>query len=56
MEGESTIIEAKGEFKAVAKNAINEVCQASYAVSQKQLFIRSERNLYCIGVKNAASK
>ena len=56
MEGESTIIEAKPEFKVVAKNTIDEPCQASYAVSQKQIFIRSERNVYCIGVKNSSGK
>lgn len=49
MEGESVIIEAKPEFKLVARNSINEYCQASLAASQGQLFIRSEKNLYCIG-------
>jgi len=48
-QGESTIIEAVPEFKLIAKNSINETCQASFAVSQKQLFIRSDRNLFCIG-------
>ena len=47
--GESTIIEAGSQFKVVARNTINERCQASYAVSRKQLFIRSAGNLYCIG-------
>jgi outer membrane protein assembly factor BamB len=49
MEGESVIIEAKPEFRLVARNSIGEYCQASYAVSQGQLFIRSDKNLYCIG-------
>jgi outer membrane protein assembly factor BamB len=48
-EGESAIIEAQPEFKVVARNSIGERCQASCAVSQKQLFIRSDKNLYCIG-------
>jgi outer membrane protein assembly factor BamB len=56
MEGESTIIEAKPEFKVVAKNTINELCQASYAVSQRQLFIRSEKNLYCIATRKSPTK
>ncbi len=56
MEGESTIIEAKPEFKVVARNTIEEACQASYAVSQKQLFIRSEKNLYCIGQKQSVDR
>jgi len=55
-EGESTIIEAKPEFKIVAKNTINEKCQASYAVSQKQIFLRTEKSLYCIGSKKTAGK
>jgi len=47
--GETTIAEAGQEFKEVARNAINEKCCASPAVSQGQIFIRSEGNLYCIG-------
>lgn len=50
--GESTIIEAKPEFKIVARNRIDETCQASYAVSRGQLFIRTQENLYCIGRSN----
>jgi outer membrane protein assembly factor BamB len=49
MEGESVIIDAKPEFKIVARNSIAEVCQASPAASQGQLFIRSDKHLYCIG-------
>ncbi|MHB1034585.1 MAG: outer membrane protein assembly factor BamB family protein [Pirellulales bacterium] len=52
--GETTVIEAKPEFKIVARNTINERCQASLGVSGGQLFLRSEKNLYCIG--KAASK
>jgi outer membrane protein assembly factor BamB len=48
--GDSTIIAAGRQFKLVAKNAIGEKCQASYAVSHGQIFIRTEGNLYCIGV------
>jgi outer membrane protein assembly factor BamB len=56
MEGESVIIEAKPEFKLVARNSIAEYCQASPATSQGQLFIRSEKNLYCIGKKPTVSR
>jgi outer membrane protein assembly factor BamB len=49
MEGESVVIEAKPEFKLLARNSIGEYCQASYAASQGRLFIRSGRFLYCIG-------
>jgi hypothetical protein len=51
MEGESVIIEAKHEFKVLARNSVGEYCQASPAASQGQLFIRSEKHLYCIGTK-----
>ncbi len=49
--GETTVVEAGPEFKVVAKNALNEKCQASMAVSEGRLFIRGEKNLYCIGSK-----
>ena len=47
--GESSIIEAGRQYKLIAKNSLGEKCQASYAVSRGQIFIRTERNLYCIG-------
>jgi outer membrane protein assembly factor BamB len=47
--GETTIIEAGPQFKEVARNSVNEKCQASIAISGKRLFIRSEKNLFCIG-------
>lgn len=47
--GETTIISAGSEFKIVARNSIGEKCQASMAISQKQLFIRSDKHLFCIG-------
>jgi outer membrane protein assembly factor BamB len=47
--GESVIIAAGPEFRILARNSLNEKCQASCAVSQKQLFIRGEKNLYCVG-------
>jgi outer membrane protein assembly factor BamB len=49
--GETTILETGPRFKITARNALNEKCQASIAVSQGHLFIRGERNLYCIGRK-----
>lgn len=48
-QGEATIIEAGPEFRVLARNDIGEKCQASMAVSQGRLLIRSDRNLYCIG-------
>jgi outer membrane protein assembly factor BamB len=47
--GKTTVIQAGPEFKVLAQNELNEKCCASPAVSHKQLFIRSEHNLYCIG-------
>lgn len=47
--GETTVIAAGAEFKVLARNAIQEKCQASPAVSRGALFLRSDKNLYCIG-------
>jgi outer membrane protein assembly factor BamB len=50
-EGQSTIIQAEPPFETVATNSLGEKCQASYAVSGGQIFIRTAENLYCIGAK-----
>jgi len=47
--GKTTVITDEGEFKVLAENELNEKCIASPAVSQKQIFIRSENNIFCIG-------
>ena len=47
--GKTTIIQDGGVFKVLAENELNEKCIASPAVSQKQIFIRSENNIFCIG-------
>ena len=47
--GETTVIEAGPAFKVLARNPLGEKCQASLAVSQEHLFIRTAGNLYCIG-------
>jgi len=47
--GTTTVIADGAEFKVLAKNELNEMCKASPAVSQQNIFIRSEKNLYCIG-------
>ena len=49
--GETTVIEAGPEFKVLAKNPLGEKVQASLAASQGQMFIRTEKNLFCIGRK-----
>jgi outer membrane protein assembly factor BamB len=47
--GKTTVIKDGGEFKILAENELNEKCVASPAISQKQIFIRSEKNIFCIG-------
>jgi outer membrane protein assembly factor BamB len=47
--GTTTVIQEGSEFKVISKNELNETCKASPAVSQGNIFIRSEKNLYCIG-------
>jgi hypothetical protein len=45
------VIEAGPAFKVLARNPLGEKVQASMAVSDGQLFIRTEQNLFCIGAK-----
>ncbi|HET7871287.1 MAG TPA: LamG-like jellyroll fold domain-containing protein [Terriglobales bacterium] len=47
--GETTVIEAGPEFKVLASNPLGEKIQASPAISQGQIFIRAEKNLFCVG-------
>jgi hypothetical protein len=49
--GRTTVIEDEPQFQVLAENELNEKCFASPAVSHKQIFIRTESNLYCIGEK-----
>ncbi len=53
--GETTVIEAGAEFKVQAKNPLGEKVQASMAVAQGQLFIRTEKNLFCIANESPAA-
>ncbi len=53
--GETTVIEAGPTFKVLAKNALDEKAQASPAISQGQLFIRTEKNLFCIVNESSAA-
>jgi outer membrane protein assembly factor BamB len=47
--GKTTVLKTGKAFKVLARNALGERCQASAAASHGQLFIRTERRLYCIG-------
>ena len=49
--GETTVIAAGSEFQILSRSPLNERCQASMAPSQGHLFIRTEKNLYCIGAR-----
>lgn len=47
--GKMTVVEEGPQFKVVAENDLSETCCASPAISQGNLFIRTEKTLYCIG-------
>ena len=50
-QGVTTLIRPGPEFEIVARNEIGEPVTASPAISQGQIFLRSHKNLYCIGAK-----
>ncbi|MGB2863199.1 MAG: PQQ-binding-like beta-propeller repeat protein [Sedimentisphaerales bacterium] len=47
--GTTTVISDGTEFNVLARNELNENCKASPAISKRNIFIRSEKHLYCIG-------
>ena len=47
--GDTTILAARATYSLVGRNKLGEKTQASMAVSGGHLFIRTEKNLYCIG-------
>jgi outer membrane protein assembly factor BamB len=53
--GETTVIEAAAAFKVLAKNPLGEKVQASPAISQGQIFIRTDKRLYCIANNSHAT-
>jgi outer membrane protein assembly factor BamB len=50
-DGETVVIEPGAEYKELARNTVGELCKGSIAVSQGNLFIRSDKHLFCIGAK-----
>jgi outer membrane protein assembly factor BamB len=46
--GTTTVVEEGPQFKVVATNELGEKCCASPAISQGNIFIRTEKTLYCI--------
>jgi outer membrane protein assembly factor BamB len=48
-QGDTTVVKAGPQFKVVSKNPLNERCQASMAVSDGAIFIRSDKQLFRVG-------
>jgi outer membrane protein assembly factor BamB len=53
-DGVTSVFAAGPEFKVVAENAIEEYTLSSVAVSNGQIFLRTEKHLYAIGKKSAS--
>lgn len=53
--GETMVIESGPQFKVLARNPLDKKVQASPAISQGQIFIRTDKHLFCIGAASAAS-
>lgn len=54
-DGTMKIVKPGNKLNVVAENKLGEVCSASPALSQGQLFIRGEQHLFCIGKTEIAS-
>ena len=54
--GVTNIVRPGAKFDLVAKNEIGEQTFASPAFSEGQIFIRGEKNLYCIGARRVPAK
>jgi len=54
--GVTRVVRPGPSFELVAENELGEHCYASPAISAGQVFIRAERNLYCIANAAPASK
>lgn len=48
LEGDIFVVKAGLEFELLARNSIQEMLQATPAISENRLFIRTRRSLYCI--------
>jgi outer membrane protein assembly factor BamB len=47
-EGVTTVIAAKPSYELISANPLGERCMASLAISDGQIFIRSDETLFCI--------
>jgi outer membrane protein assembly factor BamB len=54
--GITRVVKIGPTFEVVAENKLGENCYASPAISDGQMFIRAEKNLYCIGSPRLAGK
>jgi outer membrane protein assembly factor BamB len=48
-QGTTTVVAAGPKYELLAVNRLNERCNASIAISQGDLFIRTHKHLWCIG-------
>jgi hypothetical protein len=48
-DGLTFVLKANGKYDVVSRNALEEECHASPAISRGQLFIRTLHHLFCIG-------
>jgi len=51
-DGVITVIKPGPDFEVISKNAIGESMNSSPAISNGKIFLRGEKHLFCIGVKN----
>ena len=47
--GVTRVVRAGAQFELIAENPVGERCYASPAISRGQVFLRSEKHLFCIG-------
>jgi outer membrane protein assembly factor BamB len=52
-DGVTTVLKAGPKFEVLAENDMAEYCLSTIAVSDGQLFLRTEKFLYCIGKRTA---
>ena len=46
--GETTVLAAGREYRALSTNPLHESVQASFAIAGERLFVRGEKTLFCI--------
>lgn len=55
-DGTTWVVKAADKFEVVARNALNEECNASPAVADGLIYIRTLHTLFCIGPKSTPSE